>query len=258
MSGFTAAHARAVRTEGFTTVEGVFDTALAERLRGLLALHAEQQRREADPHRVIDDFMVHNLMMLEDEFMQALANPCIVAALDELLGPTSLVYAYTSSSMPAGGTNYSHRVHVDCPRVIPGYPTNVGVIVALDDFTAENGASYFLPGSFERTTPPTDDEFFADAVRAYPRRGDIVVFNARTWHLGGMNTTDRDRHALTLNACRSYMRQRFDYPRMIDPDVADGLSPVLRRLLGFDVRVPASLDEYYLPEDHRLYKTGQG
>jgi ectoine hydroxylase-related dioxygenase (phytanoyl-CoA dioxygenase family) len=258
MSEFTSAHAAAVRTDGFTIVEGAFDTPLAERMRGLLAHHAEQQHREADPRRAIDDYMVHNLMVLEDDFMQVLANPCIVAALDELLGATSLVYAYTSSSMPAGGTNYSHRVHVDCPRVIPGYPTNVGVIVALDDFTTENGATYFLPGSFERTTPPTEDEFFANAVRVYPRRGDIVVFNARTWHLGGMNTTDRDRHALTLNACRSYMRQRFDYPRMIEPEVAAVLSPVLRRLLGFDVRVPTSLDEYYLPEEQRLYKAGQG
>ena len=160
--------------------------------------------------------------------------------------------------MPAGGRNYSHRVHVDCPRVIPGYMTNLGIIVALDDFTEANGATYFLPKSFERTDAPTEHEFFAGARRVFPKRGDIVVFNARSWHLGGPNTTSNDRHAVTLNACRSYMRQRFDYPRLIGNDLAGGLSPSLRRILGFNVRIPVTLDEYYLPEDQRLYKANQG
>ena len=149
-------------------------------------------------------------------------------------------------------------MHVDSPRVIPGYMTNLGIIVALDDFTEANGATYFLPKSFERTDVPTEQEFFAGARRVFPKRGDIVVFNARSWHLGGQNTTSEDRHAVTLNACRSYMRQRFDYPRLIDDELAAGLSPTLRRILGFNVRIPASLDEYYLPEDQRLYKANQG
>jgi hypothetical protein len=54
------------------------------------------------------------------------------------------------------------------------------------------------------------------------------------------------------------MRQRFDYPRLIGDELGDTLSPTLRRILGFDVRVPTSLDEYYLPEDQRLYKANQG
>ena len=31
-----------------------------------------------------------------------------------------------------------------------------------------------------------------------------------------------------------------------------------RRFLGFNVRVPTTLDEYYLPPDQRLYKPNQG
>ena len=61
-----------------------------------------------------------------------------------------------------------------------------------------------------------------------------------------------------MNVCRSYMRQRFDYPRLVSPEVLAGLGEVGRRFLGFNVRMPASLAEYYLPEPHRLYKAGQG
>ena len=128
----------------------------------------------------------------------------------------------------------------------------------IDDFTDENGATYFLPGSFGRADRPSDEEFFAGAVRVHPKAGDLVVFNACTWHMGGENHTDRERHAATINVVRSYMRQRFDYPRMVPPEVVDTLSPTLRRVLGFNVRVPTSLDEYYVPPERRLYLANQG
>jgi ectoine hydroxylase-related dioxygenase (phytanoyl-CoA dioxygenase family) len=54
------------------------------------------------------------------------------------------------------------------------------------------------------------------------------------------------------------MRQRFDYPRLVPPEAIAALGPVGRRFLGFDVRMPVSLEEYYVPPEHRLYKAGQG
>ena len=96
-----------------------------------------------------------------------------------------------------------------------------------------------------------------------PRRstsapGAAIIFNARTWHAGGTNQTGEPRHALTVNYCRAFMRQHFDFPRMIPADRVAGLSPTLRRVLGFDVRMPTSLDEYYVDPSERLYKADQG
>ena len=62
-------------------------------------------------------------------------------------------------------------------------------MVALDDYTTENGATRFLPHSFERETPPTVDEFLEQSEETFPKAGEAVVFNARTWHMGGMNRT---------------------------------------------------------------------
>lgn len=258
MNIFSSRDGDEVRREGFTVIADVVSEREVRAWRRSLDQLVQRQHDLVTDRTRVDDHMVHNPMLLDPVFYDALEHPGIVSVLDELLSPTSIVYAFTSSSMPAGGTNYSNRIHVDCPRVIPGYISNIGVIVALDDFTDENGATYFLPRSFERIDPPSRDEFMSKAHRVYPKAGDIVAFNARTWHLGGANTTDRARHALTLNACHSYMRQRFDYPRMIDRERASRLSSTLRRVLGFNVRVPSSLDEYYLPEADRLYLPGQG
>lgn len=244
---------------GFVTIEGVLarEDALSMRTPLQTAIDEDIARWDGAPG-YIDQWMVHNLMVRGDPFLRLLDNKIMHAYLDAAFTPACIIYAYTSSSMPPGGTNFSHRIHVDCPRLIPNYVTNVGFFVALDDITIENGAMYMLPRSQWRADPPDEKEFMRDAVRVALDAGDAVLFNARTYHMGGQNNTNKPRHALTMNICRAYMKQRFDFPRLVSSELVSMLSPKGRAFLGMDSRVPASLDEYYVPADQRLYKAGQG
>jgi ectoine hydroxylase-related dioxygenase (phytanoyl-CoA dioxygenase family) len=248
-----------LRETGLAVVPQVLPRQEALAIRPLLeaAIFEDIERWENKPG-YIDHWMVHNLMVRGEPFLRFLENPTLHAYLSPILGDTCIVYAYTSSSMPPKGSNFSRRIHVDCPRVIPGFPTNLGVMLALDDFTQENGPTEMLPCSQWRTDEPTEAEFSANRVLVFPKAGDAVFFNARTWHRGGVNQTDKPRHAITLNVCRSFMRQRFDYPRLVPEELVRRLGPVGQRFLGFNVRVPSSLDEYYVPEEERLYKRAQG
>jgi len=54
------------------------------------------------------------------------------------------------------------------------------------------------------------------------------------------------------------MKQQLDYPRALGYARCEALSPALRQVLGYNARVPASLDEWYQPPDKRLYKREQG
>ena len=248
-----------VRSRGFALVPGLLTSAQAAEMRSLLQIYVDEDLKKwAGRDDYPDRWMVHNLMFRGLPFARLLEHTEMHAYLSALLGDTCVLYACTSSSLPPRGTNMSNRVHVDCPRVIPGYITNVGVMFALDEFTEENGATYFLPGSTERLTAPSEQEFLAHAERVFPKAGDAVIFNARTWHMGGVNRTERARHGFAFQACRSFMRHRFDYPRMVPPEILATLGETGRRFLGFDVRVPTSLDEYYLPPEQRLYKSNQG
>ena len=248
-----------LKTEGVTIIPGIISREEAAVARSLLekAVIDEHAKWSQKPGYV-DNYMVHNLMLHGAPFVRLLENDIIHAYLSEVLSPTCILYAYTSSSMPPGGSNFARRVHVDSPRVVPGYWMTIGLMVALDDFTAENGATSFLPRSFERTDLPSEAEFDANSIKLYPKAGDGIMFNARVWHRGGVNTTDRTRHAVTMSIVRAYMKQRFDYPRLVPAHIIDSLGPVGRRFIGMDTRIPTSLDEYYVPEDQRLYKSGQG
>lgn len=178
----------------------------------------------------------------------------LMAPFQAVLGDGCVVYAYTSSSMPPSSVNSSGRIHVDCPRIIPGYVTNVGATILLDDFTEENGATWYLPNSQTQAEPPDEKSFYANARRVIAPAGSVWFFNARIWHAGGVNKSDRWRHALTINMGRSWMKQRIDIPRAMAHLDLSALSPAARQKLGFDAQVPASYDEYYAPPEQRKFK----
>ncbi len=187
-------------------------------------------------------------------FIDLFANPALTEPFNAILGDGCIVYAYTSSSMPPSGQNYSARIHVDCPRVIPGYVTNMGATILLDDFTSENGATWFLPGSQTKLDAPSEEEFYRDSQRVIAKAGAVFFFNARLWHAGGANRTNRWRHALTVNMCRSYMKQRLDIPRAMQHMDLSGVSQAALQKLGFLAQVPASYDEYYAPPEQRKFR----
>jgi ectoine hydroxylase-related dioxygenase (phytanoyl-CoA dioxygenase family) len=131
------------------------------------------------------------------------------------------------------------------------------LLVMLDEFTEENGATYMLGGSHRMKERPGDDAFFRDATRAVGPAGSIVLFDSNLWHAAGTNRSSRPRRALTIAFTRPFIKQQLDYPRAMGYE-RDGLSPTLRQLLGYNARVPASLDEWYQPPEMRLYKRDQG
>ena len=243
---------------GYAILPKAISKDLTSDLRNRLAVLVQAQRLNQTDLTALDDYMVHNPMFLDSAFMALLEHPSIVEVFDTFLSSTSIIYACTTSSMPAGSSNYSNRIHVDSPRIIPGYISKIGVILALDDFTVENGATYLLPRSHHMDLAPTSEDFFENAERLIINAGDFAILDPRVWHCGGKNSSTDDRHAFTISGCRSFMRQRFDYPRYIDEGLKAALSPTLRRLLGFNVQVPTSLEEYYLTGDNRLYKPNQG
>lgn len=244
------------RSDGVIIVERVLTAPHVFELKSELCSALSED--DAQDKKVFDENMIHNCMMRGKSMLSLLDNPILNRYLKALFAPTCILYAYQSSSLLPRRGNYGSRVHVDSPRFIPNYMTNIGVIFPLDPFTEENGATYYLEGSHLTQEIPSDSLFYTKAKRIICEPGSMIVFNARLVHAAGINRTEKARHALTMNFCRSYMRQRFDFARMVPKELIHSLGEDGQRLLGMNVRVPTSLEEFYLPEDRRLYKSNQG
>jgi len=242
--------------DGYAIAPGALSPATVAQLRGDLEQAIE---KEAAFHGGADykDFgMVLVCCTYARSFADVLAEPKVMNVIERIVGEGSIVYAYTSSSMPPGRANYSYRIHVDSPRLIQGYETNAGVMMLLDDFTEENGATWFLPGSHHTKEAPSEEYFFANAKRAVAPAGSCIYLNPRVWHSGGKNTTERWRHSITVNMCRGYMKQRLDIPKMMEVSGVDltGVSEKALQKMGFYAQVPESLVEYYLPPEKRKFR----
>ncbi|MDI5934147.1 phytanoyl-CoA dioxygenase family protein [Halomonas kalidii] len=163
---------------------------------------------------------------------------------------------------PVGGfpnTNiYIHRVHRDVGIYIKGYWLRINMLVMLDDFTLENGATRVLSGAHLKEEKPTDKEFDDRCDTILGSCGSVALFNSYLWHRGGVNMTDRNRVALTLSFGRPFIKPQLDYARMLGEEYGRGLSALTRQVLGYNCRVPTSHDEWYRPVEDRLYQPGQG
>jgi ectoine hydroxylase-related dioxygenase (phytanoyl-CoA dioxygenase family) len=206
---------------------------------------------------ILDKYLMHDLLNRDITFAKTLEDPRIQQIIASVLGENWIMYAYTSSSLPPNGNNFGSRIHVDSPRWITNYPTNLGIIWALNDFTLENGATYILPGSHNTDKTPSPELFEKNHTRLTCKKGSVIIFNARLWHRAGENSTNEFRHALTMNVCRPYMKQRMDWVRFIPTEITDQLNSQARRIIGFDTRLSSNLEEFFQPEDKRLYKSNQ-
>ncbi len=244
-----------IASDGFALLPDVIPIEMHQPLKVDLetAIAKESQYQQRSGAK-IDFGMVLLCSLYPGELIRVLNLESLIEPFEWILGEGCIIYAYTSSSMPPHGTNYSARIHVDCPRLIPGYVTNMGATILLDDFTEENGATFYMPKSHLNLRPPTPEEFSAEARRLLAQAGSVFFFNARLWHAGGQNKTAHWRHALTINMCRSFMKQRLDIPRAMSQIDLSGIPDKTLQKLGFFCQIPANYDEYYAPLHARKYR----
>ncbi len=246
-----------INQKGVIIIRNVFEVELINELRKNLQECIDEDEIKYSKEYIFYG-MVHALMIRRKCFQNVLNDSLVMNIMRNILGHGAIVHAFNSSSLPPFSTNFAGKIHVDSPRLIPGYITNVVMTIALDDFTNENGAMEIWPSSFNQYIAPTDKEFeknriILDTLKA----GDLVLFNARCWHKGGVNTTEKWRHAIAITGCRSYMRQQFDFPSMFKKEDELLFSDSFKQFLGYHVRTPKKIEEFLLPPNERLYKMGQ-
>lgn len=245
---------REFNATGSVIVPGVLDPDFIVATKRELEAAMEGEVRYHGTRDYKDYGMVLLCALYGGSFWNLFDNPRLTGPFNAILGEGCVAYAYTSSSMPPSAVNYSGRIHVDCPRIIPNYVTNMGATILLDTFTEENGATWYLPNSHTQVEPPEEKFFYANGRRVLAPAGSVWFFNARTWHAGGANKSKNWRHALTINMARPWMKQRIDIPRAMSQLDLGKLSAAARQKLGFDTQVPANYDEYYVPPEKRKYK----
>lgn len=158
---------------------------------------------------------------------------------------------------PPGGKTYTQKAHRDVRAFTPGYPLSLNMLVMLDDFTPENGATLVLPGSQHVQPMPSPELFLQHAEQITGKAGDIVLFDSLLVHSAAPNLSDAPRRALTLCFGRPFIKPQMDWRRFIAPERLEAFGEDGRQLLGLNARVAENLDEYYQPLPNWTFKADQ-
>jgi Phytanoyl-CoA dioxygenase (PhyH) len=113
-----------------------------------------------------------------------------------------------------------------------GRHARLQVMLAISDFTAENGGTLVLPGSHV-----WDDEVVPDLAQLRPtvmRSGSAILFLGSTYHAGGANmTADQYRTGLTVAIDSAALRQEENMYLSLSPEVVKSYPDQIRKLLGW-------------------------
>jgi len=203
---------------------------------------------------------VMNLIGRDATFLDLAQHPTALEFADHQLGPDFLLSGSNAIIQRPGAP--AQRLHNDQAYVPPPwtYPLTMNIVWMLDDFTAANGGTRLIPGShlwnvatnrgirnFEHWL--TDPVFVTEAgeqgkglpeapIAVEGPAGTALIMDGRIWHQAGPNSTENERrHGVQTYFCRPHMRQQTVFHLSLPQDVLARAqqSPLLRRLLGFDV-----------------------
>ena len=229
-------HFRELDEQGYIILEGVLTPRQVKK--AVETLKESYEEDHVSAHEP-GSSRTHNLTARAEVFREIIQLPDIVACMEYLLGADYILSDMGARSpmpgMPAQG------LHRDGGSFVPNPPYDVHAVLpiaaqsmmALTEFTADNGATRLVPGSHLRdvdpASVPAEEErlFLCDP-------GAVLIYDNRMIHGGGLNTTDEVRYAIQGFCCRSSVRPFCDHTRSIPTDIVENATPLMRRLWGFE------------------------
>ena len=177
----------------------------------------------ADPNDVSirSSTRVHDFVNLGQEFDGFYIYGPVLAACCRIIGRPFKLSTMHARTLEPGAP--AQPLHVDVKREADGWPL-VGFIIMVDEFSAENGATRFVPGShlLSREEP---GKLMDDATDAYEGQvlacgpaGSIIIFNGSVWHGHTANRSARRRRSIQGAFIPQEARSAINQAARIRPD----------------------------------------
>ncbi|MDI2130701.1 phytanoyl-CoA dioxygenase family protein [Yinghuangia seranimata] len=168
---------------------------------------------------------------------EVLQHPLYDAVCRSVLGPVCAQHLLNVGQVmdrgPGAERQILHRDRQTWNHVPPSLgEIEVSSVIALRDFTADNGATVLAPGS--HTWPWDRKAEEHELVVAEMPAGSAVVYLGNTVHAGGANTTaDTWRRGIHVSFCAGWLRTEENQYLVTGPEQAVRLSAQARALLGY-------------------------
>jgi len=166
-------------------------------------------------------------------------HPLILGCLDRIFEPNYLLSQLQAINILPGEAQ--QPLHPDdafyrVPRPRP--PLGAATIWAIDDFTAENGATVVIPGSHLWDDHlPTEEDLKRLRPVLMPA-GSVMLFLGTLWHGGGANRSNAARLCVSAQYCAPWCRTQENYSLSLSRETVKKCSEHIQRMLGYSIHPP--------------------
>ncbi len=228
---------------GACIITDVLDSATVEEVRTTLYRVAASNRKHGWEQTYDyggDDGInqrVWNLPSRDPLFCDLVEHPVAIELVKEVLGWPALL-----SSMAANITGYGGSrmmLHVD-QGYLPkpwAQPWVLNIGWCVDDFTEENGATLYAPGSHLFNGDVPGGAQALPLVPAEAPAGSIIVMDGRLWHSSGDNRTHNRRAGIFSVYTLPVLLPQENHFLSLDPAIRQFGSETLQTLFGFRPQV---------------------
>ena len=241
-----------IQREGYTVIENFLSAQQLAEVRRVLVLYL-------DTHAGRNSFeglrteRVYTLVARARVMWDIVLDARVMALCERFLMPNFLLTASQAIRINPGETAQPFHsddsfYHLPHPRPM----ISLSTIVAVDDFTAQNGATNIIPGShvWDDTRraelysftwgggEKADADLAGQAVSAAMPAGACIVFSGTLVHRGGQNQSDAPRCGFSNQYCQPWARPQENFILGVPQDVARQMPARLQELLGYSIHPP--------------------
>ena len=179
-------------------------------------------------------------MMAETDIANPMVeHPLILGLLDKIFEPNYLLSQLQVINIhPNEAAQPLHYDDGFYPWPRPRRALGAATIIAVDEFTENNGATVVIPQSHRWGDRIPEETDIKTSLKAVMPKGSVLFFLGTLWHGGGANKTTSPRMCLTAQYCAPFCRTQENFSLSIPKARVKTFSENIQRLLGYSIHRP--------------------
>ncbi len=231
-------HIDEIHQQGYTVVPEAITPGLVAKLRDCLATLEE----EGEMPFCKNDFegfktrRIYNLLNHNELFAQIPIHENLLPIGEGILDQGLLLSSISAIALYPGES--AQPIHADTQLlnlVRPHVPISVTCMIAITDYTADNGTTRIVPGSHSRKEHPVYGSKFPDAIPVEFSAGSALFLDSQLWHGGGANISTIPRVGVVLAYCAGWTRPQENLLLGLSKEKVQQLPRRLQELLGYSI-----------------------
>jgi ectoine hydroxylase-related dioxygenase (phytanoyl-CoA dioxygenase family) len=199
------------------------------------------ERLAADVTAIGRGHFLPSVLLRDPIFEEALMTRSLLALMTYLLGENCILSSTSAMlKVRAAESLELHSDQVGQPSPLPAYAQVANVHWVLTDYSAEHGATRFVPGSHKLCRHPTTAEAL-DPTLGIPvsaPAGSMIIWHGNTWHGAAPRTTPGVRMSLIMLFCRWYLTPQIPHRQLARPEMLARNPSRFTTLMGKRIRIP--------------------